>query len=513
MIESDEEDINDIKVSNNYFIKISSDHSNPDSISDLNENISTYMGVKTIKEGTVADNEEINEKNKNKKHKKKKSKKTKKKRKKNDSFSSYSSSSSSSFSPSSSSPSSSSSESKHSSPKKKIKKKKKKGKKTNNKKHKKEKKEIEKNEENEENKNKEEEDINMEIDNEIKNNEIETTFEWDEGGNIVFVTGSFCDWNQFFLLKKNDEGKYSVTLPLPRGFHQYKFKVDDNWTYSKKQPKFEDNGNVNNFIDTTDYLDQENNNELNNNNEQQANEEKENNNEILQEKSNESIKEREEEKEREGSKDHSKGIIKTQTKEKSKENKKKKHIKFKEVFNENKITELKRNSSSHNIHFLNVQSNYSIYYPLRSEFSKKPSALPGLYKTYYILNEKKNKKKVERKFSQIEYVDSTNNSIQDSYSEISQNQSFNNSLYIINDINPYVKFHNLYHIHSNHLHSKEAIYKKTTVTSIISRYRFKFSTFIYYKESKPKVELDKKKHSKTVRIKRGKTEKIKDNNE
>ena len=512
MIESDEEDINDVKDSSNYFLKISSDHSNPDSISDLNENISTYMGVKTIQEGTIADNEEIDEKNKNKNHKKKKSQKIKKKRKKKDCFSSNSSSSSSSFSsPSSSSPSSS--ESENSSPKKKIKKKKKKGKRTNNKKHKKEKKGMEKNEENEENKNKEEKNINMEVDNEIKNDEIETTFEWDEGGNIVFVTGSFCDWNQFFLLKKNDEGKYSVTLPLPRGFHQYKFKVDDNWTYSKKQPKFEDNGNVNNFIDTTDYLDKENNNELNDINEQQANEEKEKTNEILQEKNNESIKEREEEKERERSKDHNKRINKTKTKEKSKENKKKKYIKFKEDFKGNKITKLKRNSSSHNVHFLNVQNNYSIYYPLRSEFSIKPSALPGLYKTYYILNEKKNKKKVERKFSQIEYVDSTNNSIQDSYSEISQNQSFNNSLYIINDINPYVKFQNLYHIHSNHLHSKEAIYRKTTVTSIISRYRFKFSTFIYYKECKSKVEVDKKKHSKTVRIKRGKTEKIKDNNE
>ena len=30
--------------------------------------------------------------------------------------------------------------------------------------------------------------------NAIKNNKIETTFEWDEGGNKVLVTGSFCDW-------------------------------------------------------------------------------------------------------------------------------------------------------------------------------------------------------------------------------------------------------------------------------------------------------------------------------
>ena len=54
-------------------------------------------------------------------------------------------------------------------------------------------------------------------------------------------------------MTKNNEGKFTITLPLPRGFHQYKFIIDDIWTYSKAQPKFEDNGNVNNFIDTTNY--------------------------------------------------------------------------------------------------------------------------------------------------------------------------------------------------------------------------------------------------------------------
>ena len=27
---------------------------------------------------------------------------------------------------------------------------------------------------------------------------IPTTFEWNNGGNSVYVTGSFCKWNQFF---------------------------------------------------------------------------------------------------------------------------------------------------------------------------------------------------------------------------------------------------------------------------------------------------------------------------
>ena len=492
---SDEEDIN--------FFKISSNHPNSDGISALNENSSTYMGVKTLPEGTIPDTNETNEKNK--KHKNKKSKKNNKKKRKTDSFSSYSSSSINSSSWSLSSRSSSFSDSDHSSnisynssSEKKNKKKKKKGKKEkkehNKGKNKNKKDNNENNEPNKENKKNDVENIKMKKENEVKTNEIDTMFEWDEGGNVVFVTGSFCDWSKFFLLKKNDEGKYSVTLPLPRGFHQYKFKVDDNWTYSKKQPKYEDNGNVNNFIDTTDYdnLDEERNDELNNTNEQLFKEE----NEINKEKSNESIKLKGENKEK----------SKEKIKEKVKEKKKKKNI-------ENKISEIKRNSSSHNVHFLNNQNDYAIYYPLRAEFNKKPSALPGLYKTYYILNEKKNKKQVERKFSQIEYIDSTNNSIQDNYSEMSQNQSFNKSFYFMNDINPYVKFQNLYHIHSNHLHSKEAIYVKTSVTSIISRYRSKFSTFIYYKENKSKFEFDKMKHSKTVKIKRGKHEKNNNNKE
>ena len=171
----------------------------------------------------------------------------------------------------------------------------------------------------------------------------------------------------------------------------------------------------------------------------------------------------------------------------------------------------KKNSSTHNMLLLNSQNQYTIYYPLRSEFSKRPSALPGLFKTYYILNEKKNKKVQDKKFSQVEYVDNSNSSMQEGFSDSqsqSLNQSLNNSLYFTNDINPYVKFQNLYHIHSNHLHSKEAIHIQNTITSIISRYRFKFSTFIYYKENGPKVvENNKKKHSKTVRVKRGGTSK------
>ena len=473
---NDEEDINFEKNCSNITIS--------DSMSALTENASTYMGVKTIPEGTIPDNNEINNadqvNNKNKKR-------AKQKKRKKDSLSSSISSSSESYSSSSSSyiSSFSSSECEYNDELSKKKKKKIINKKTEKEKNKKIKnvkkpKKIEKNEGNE----KKEEKI-------VKKDEIETKFEWDEGGNMVYVTGSFCEWNKFFLMTKNKEGKYTISIPLPKGFHQYKFKVDGIWTYSQTQPKFEDNGNVNNYIDTTDF--------------DNLNEEKEkeiNDKEITK-------KEKSQKKENAKRKCKTKEKVKEKEENKGKKGKKKSGIKFK-IENNNDIVNHRKNSSSHNIHFINNHNKYSVYYPLRTEFSKKPSALPGLYKTYYILNEKKNNNLKIRKFSQIEYVDNTNNSIHNISENQSNNQSLNNSLYFVKDINPYdpyVKFQNLYHIHSNHLHSKEVNHVQNTVTSIISRYRFKFSTFIYYKENNPNFTFDKKNHSKTVKIKRDKVNK------
>ena len=69
---TDEEDNNYAENASNY--------SNSGTISALNDNASTYMGVKTIPEGTIPDNNETREKTKvnTKKKKKKKVKKKKK---------------------------------------------------------------------------------------------------------------------------------------------------------------------------------------------------------------------------------------------------------------------------------------------------------------------------------------------------------------------------------------------------------------------------------------------------
>ena len=383
----------------NFFLRDENLNTDSDSISFFKDNASTYMGVKTIQEGTLADtnNNPIKKKKSPKKNRnKKKGKKIKKKKSSSgSSFSSLSESSSESY--------------------------------------------IEKLNENDIKEisniqtNQDDKNININKKNSEKNiKEISTEFFWDEGGNTVYITGSFCDWKEFFLMEEKSKGVFKKTIMLLPGFYQYKFKVDNNWAYSKKQPKFEDNnGNVNNFIDTTQINLETNKNEV----------------EV-------EIKE-------------------TTLKEKNK----------KDNIN------IKRKSSNSSLGLLN-NIEYSTYIPLKGEFNIKPLSLPGLYKTHYILNEKKNKVIKERKFSQIEYVDQTNNSI----------RSLSNSKYLENN-ELYVGFQNLYHIHSNHLHSKKIVDSKNTITSIITRYRAKYSTFIYYKGRKIRNNKNKR-LSKTVKLDR-----------
>jgi len=47
---------------------------------------------------------------------------------------------------------------------------------------------------------------------------------------------------------------FSVVHELPRGVHQYKFIVDEQWRYATDQPKTSDShGNMNNVLDITTY--------------------------------------------------------------------------------------------------------------------------------------------------------------------------------------------------------------------------------------------------------------------
>ena len=87
----------------------------------------------------------------------------------------------------------------------------------------------------------------------INNYKIPTMFEWSFKGNSVYLTGSFCNWKEFFLMKKDKNGIFRLVLDLYRGFHQYKFKIDNEWKYNINFPTYNDNGFINNYIDTTNW--------------------------------------------------------------------------------------------------------------------------------------------------------------------------------------------------------------------------------------------------------------------
>ena len=65
--------------------------------------------------------------------------------------------------------------------------------------------------------------------NKLKNtNTKDVTFQWDEEeseSEVVYLTGSFCNWKQFFIMPKIDD-KYSITLPLPKALHKFKFRIN-----------------------------------------------------------------------------------------------------------------------------------------------------------------------------------------------------------------------------------------------------------------------------------------------
>ena len=85
------------------------------------------------------------------------------------------------------------------------------------------------------------------------NNTVPYTFEWKEGGEHVYVTGSFCGWKQQLVMSYNSTtGYFEATLPLIKNTYQFKFIVDSNWKCSSYLPTITDqNNNVNNYIDLT----------------------------------------------------------------------------------------------------------------------------------------------------------------------------------------------------------------------------------------------------------------------
>lgn len=232
-----------------------------------------------------------------------------------------------------------------------------------------------------------------------KSNVIPTTFEWDNGGNNVYLIGSFCKWNQFFLMKKISTGSFILTLNLPRGNHEYKFKVDNQWKYNHKYPTCNNNGNINNYLDTTKW-------EITViNNDEGITAQSTNNTDTNYDSSNKNLE------------------------------------KIKNEY----ISKMK----------------YSNKIPDKDEFSEKIPALPEHYQTCKNINLFSNQKYIGNK----------------KLLEINEKDILSSNL-------SYKKIENVHHEQINHLiinKDKKQTEKKAAIFSITSKYRFKFTTFVYYK--------------------------------
>ena len=88
----------------------------------------------------------------------------------------------------------------------------------------------------------------------LNEQKIQFKFEWKDGGNDVKITGAFLDnWTKKIDMKRNiSTGIYEIILNIPKGIHQFKFIVDNQWVCSKYYKIINDShNNINNIIDTS----------------------------------------------------------------------------------------------------------------------------------------------------------------------------------------------------------------------------------------------------------------------
>ena len=107
--------------------------------------------------------------------------------------------------------------------------------------------------------------INLQKNSELKNSNIDNkteifaaVFQWDGNEKNVYLTGSFCNWLQFFEMRKfipnenisiENNNKLYLILFLPKGTYQYKFKINSEWKCNSNFPTCSDkDGNINNVM-------------------------------------------------------------------------------------------------------------------------------------------------------------------------------------------------------------------------------------------------------------------------
>lgn len=80
---------------------------------------------------------------------------------------------------------------------------------------------------------------------------VPTAFKWSLGGERVFVTGSFNNWQGKIMMHPNEDNKdeFVLIIDIPPGCHQYKFIVDEKWRLNPNAPTVVVQGVVNNVVE------------------------------------------------------------------------------------------------------------------------------------------------------------------------------------------------------------------------------------------------------------------------
>lgn len=83
---------------------------------------------------------------------------------------------------------------------------------------------------------------------------VPTAFRWVHGGNEVFVTGSFNNWQGKIHMYASNEGEgeyeeFTLLIDIPPGTHHYKYIVDQEWRLDPDAPVVQVGGVWNNVIE------------------------------------------------------------------------------------------------------------------------------------------------------------------------------------------------------------------------------------------------------------------------
>lgn len=83
---------------------------------------------------------------------------------------------------------------------------------------------------------------------------VPMVFRWEHGGRNVYITGTFNGWSKQCPMHRSGND-FTYIANLTRGKHAYKFVVDDEWRFAPDQLTVADvEGNVNNFVDVSDFI-------------------------------------------------------------------------------------------------------------------------------------------------------------------------------------------------------------------------------------------------------------------